>query len=189
VANYKKFSKRWRMPLGFLLALVYVLLARPVPERLIAGLALAFLGLLLRAWAAGHIEKNSQLAIAGPYAFVRNPLYLGSFLIALGFAVACQWIFVFLVVGFFILIYAPNIEQERLTMTSLFPDEYPAYAANVPPFVPRISPWKPAPTTDTHTHTGTGFSPQRYMRHSEWKAALGYIAGCAWLVLRLKLGL
>ncbi len=177
------------MPLGFLLALIYVLFARPVPSRLLPGLALAFCGLLIRAWAAGHIEKNSQLSIAGPYAFVRNPLYLGSFLIALGFALACHWIFVILVIGFFILIYGPNIEQERLTMTSLFPDQYTAYAANVPPIVPRISPWKPVSTTSTGTGTSTGFQPQRYMRHNEWKAALGYIGGCLWLVLRLRLGL
>jgi protein-S-isoprenylcysteine O-methyltransferase Ste14 len=193
------FYKRVRMPLGFLLAAVYVVFARPSENWFIPGLIVAFAGLLIRAWAAGHIEKNSRLSVAGPYAYVRNPLYLGSSLIAIGFAMSCHWLFVVLVVAFFVLIYAPTIEQEKAKMLSLFPEQYPAYAANVPPFIPRTSPWRPEPVVpvvpvvpvapgSSSPPGGTGFSLERYLKHSEWKAALGFFAACAWLVLRMRLG-
>ena len=186
--TYPQLNRRMRMPLGFLLALAYLIFARPVEARFFAGLLIAFTGLLVRAWAVGHIEKNRELSVGGPYAFVRNPLYLGSFLLALGFAFATHWIFIPLVVGFFVLIYAPTIEQESATMLSLFPEQYPAYAANVPQFVPRITPWRPDSVTNPGT-TVSGFSMSRYLRYSEWKAGLGFLAACTWLVLRLKLGL
>ena len=186
--NYAQFIKRARMPLGFLLALCYIIFARPSHDRMIPGLAVALCGLIVRAWSAGYIEKNSRLAIAGPYAYVRNPLYLGSFLLAAGFALAWNWLFLLVVIAFFVAIYAPTIEQEKLTMTSLFPDQYPAYAANVPPFVPRYTPWRPGASA-VAGDAAPRFSLARYMRHSEWKAALGFAGGCLWLFLRLKLGL
>lgn len=188
--NYGELSRRARLPLGFLLGGVFILFARPNPALLPAGLAVALVGLLLRAWAAGYIEKNSALSTGGPYAHVRNPLYLGSFLLALGFALACSWWFVLMVAAFFVLIYAPTIRQERLVMSRLFPAEYPAYEANVPLFVPRPTPWRaaslPLPAGGS---TPARFAFSRYLRHSEWKAALGFLGGTAWLVLRLKLGL
>jgi protein-S-isoprenylcysteine O-methyltransferase Ste14 len=183
-----KVSRKARLPLGFLFALVYLLFARPDPRLLPVGLAIALAGLFVRGWAAGHIEKNSQLSVTGPYAHVRNPLYLGSFLLALGFALASHWLFVVMVLAFFILIYAPTIAQERLKMISLFPDQYPAYEAHVPMFVPRPTPWRPGPAAVSHG-PARQFSLSRYMRHSEWKAALGFVAASLWLVLRLKLGL
>jgi protein-S-isoprenylcysteine O-methyltransferase Ste14 len=150
------------------------------------GLLLAAGGLAIRAWAAGHIDKNHRLSVAGPYAYVRNPLYLGSFFLALGFALTWNRWFVLLVIAFFVFIYAPTIRQERNTLAGLFPDEYPAYEDNVPLFIPRATPWKPNTEAEAAT---AGFTLERYLRHAEWKAALGFAAGSAWLVLRLKLGL
>ncbi|HEU4837195.1 MAG TPA: methyltransferase, partial [Pyrinomonadaceae bacterium] len=80
--------QRWRVPLGFLCGAAFIFFARPTPRALLIGASVSVLGLALRAWAAGHIRKNAQLATSGPYAFTRNPLYLGSFLLGLGFTIA-----------------------------------------------------------------------------------------------------
>src|SRR5207253_870079 len=80
--------QRWRVPLGFACAALFLVLARPRPLTLIIGGAVALPGLALRTWASGHLRKNDALAVSGPYAYTRNPLYLGSFLIGLGFTIA-----------------------------------------------------------------------------------------------------
>src|SRR3982751_6758022 len=80
--------QRWRVPLGFVCGALFIFFARPTPKALVAGASVSILGLAIRAWAAGHIRKNAQLATSGPYAFTRNPLYLGSFLLGLGFTIA-----------------------------------------------------------------------------------------------------
>ena len=81
-------GQRWRVPLGFACAAVFIVLARPTRLSLAAGGGVALVGLALRAWASGHIRKNDRLAVSGPYAHTRNPLYLGSFILGLGFTVA-----------------------------------------------------------------------------------------------------
>jgi len=86
--DYATWASRWRVPMGFGLAALYLLLAQPAPKLLLCGAALAFAGLLLRAWAAGHLSKNQRLACGGPYAYTRNPLYLGSAIMGLGGALA-----------------------------------------------------------------------------------------------------
>ena len=80
--------QRWRVPLGFLCAALFILFARPRPMTLAVGAGVSLLGLLLRAWASGHLRKNDALATSGPYAYTRNPLYLGSFIMGLGFTLA-----------------------------------------------------------------------------------------------------
>src|SRR3989442_13785310 len=80
--------QRWRVPLGFACAALFFLLARPRPLTLIVGAVIALPGLALRAWAVGCLRKNEALATDGPYAYTRNPLYLGSFLMGLGFTIA-----------------------------------------------------------------------------------------------------
>lgn len=176
-------AKTLRLPLGFLLAGLYLLLApRYVTSRSLAiGAAVALVGLLVRAWASGHIMKNDRLATSGPYAFTRNPLYFGSFLIAVGFATAAHWALVAIVALFFLLIYAPTMAREKANISGRFPDAYAQYEQNVPAFFPRPSPWggqgMPA--------EGVGFSFALYMRHGEWKAALGYLGAIAFLLVRL----
>ena len=80
--------QRWRVPLGFLCAILFMVFAQPRPTTLAVGAVVSILGLAIRAWASGHIRKNSALATSGPYAFTRNPLYLGSFLLGVGFTIA-----------------------------------------------------------------------------------------------------
>ena len=179
----RELARRIRVPLGFLLAAGYLVVARPTPLTLIVGASIALAGLLVRAWAAGHIVKNDRLATTGPYAHTRNPLYFGSFLIAAGFAIAAHWSLLLLVIAFFVLVYGPTIRDERVGIRARFPDAYDEWERNVPSFVPRPTPWRAA--TDATAEPG-GFDFNLYMRHGEWRAALGFAAVLAYLILRLQ---
>ena len=180
--TYEQVARRLRLPLGFILAALYVVFGpRPTPLTLVIGAAVALAGLAVRAWAAGHIVKNDRLATTGPYAHTRNPLYFGSFLIASGFAIAAHWSLLLLVVAFFALVYGPTIERERAKVSALFPDAYARWKENVPAFVPRPTAWRDPTGTEADR-----FSPALYMRHGEWKAALGFILVMGWLVLRMR---
>ncbi len=178
--SYSLLAKKLRLPLGFALAGAYLVLARPTMQGLIAGGAIALVGVFVRAWASGHIRKNDRLATSGPYAHTRNPLYFGSFLISAGFAAAAHWSLLILVALFFALIYVPTMERERANIAERFPDAYAAYAANVPMFVPRLTPWRGGETSTS------GFSSELYLKHGEWKAALGYAGALALLVVKTK---
>ncbi|MFN8572532.1 MAG: isoprenylcysteine carboxylmethyltransferase family protein [Gemmatimonadaceae bacterium] len=172
-------AKRLRLPLGFLLSFAYLALARPSVVTLVLGAGVALVGVVIRAWASGHIMKNDRLATSGPYAHTRNPLYFGSFLLAAGFAIAAHWSLLLLVIAFFVLIYGPTMEREKANIRGRFPGAYDEYEANVPAFVPRVSPW--TPTTGSEPNP---FSVALYMKHGEWKALLGYLGAVSWLALR-----
>jgi len=148
---------------------------------LVLGGAVAFIGLLIRGWASGHIVKNDQLATTGPYAHTRNPLYFGSFLIAAGFAIAAHWSLLLLVIAFFVLIYWPTIERERDFVRGKFPEGYAEWEQHVPVFVPRVTPWASA---SGGSGADSSFSWPLYMRHKEWKAALVFTLAIAWLSYR-----
>jgi protein-S-isoprenylcysteine O-methyltransferase Ste14 len=154
---------------------------------LAVGGAIALAGVFVRAWASGHISKNERLATGGPYAHTRNPLYFGSFLIAAGFAVAAHWALLLVVLAFFVLIYAPTMERERANISGRFPEDYEVYAANVPAFVPRPTPWRGGATADLPP--SGGFSFDLYMKHGEWKAGLTYVLVMAWLAWRTVAGI
>src|SRR6476469_7527391 len=120
--------QRWRVPLGFLCGAAFIFLARPTPKVLAIGASVSLLGLAIRAWAAGHIRKNAELATSGPYAFTRNPLYLGSFFLGLGFTVASgRWELALLFAALFLGIYFPVMGVEASTMAELFGQQYEAY--------------------------------------------------------------
>ena len=87
-SKFVKFLQRIRVFSGFVIAIVFLVFSRPTPVTLAVGLSVALIGVLLRAWACGHLRKSSELDVSGPYAHTRNPLYLGTFIIALGFGVA-----------------------------------------------------------------------------------------------------
>ncbi|MCA1592288.1 MAG: isoprenylcysteine carboxylmethyltransferase family protein [Acidobacteria bacterium] len=176
--------QRWRVPLGFACALVLILLAQPRPLTLAAGGAVALLGLLLRAWSAGHIRKNAQLATSGPYAYTRNPLYLGSFVLGLGFTVAAAsslWLWLLLggiFAALFLGIYLPVMRVEATTLAELFGDDYRSYARAVPLLFPRLTPYR------TTENAGAKFDASLYVRYREYRAALGLLL--AWSVLAFK---
>jgi protein-S-isoprenylcysteine O-methyltransferase Ste14 len=179
----RELARRIRVPLGFLLGAGYLVVARPTPLTLIVGAAVAFAGLLVRAWAAGHIVKNDRLATTGPYAHTRNPLYFGSFLIAAGFAIAAHWSLLLFVIAFFVLIYGPTIRDERVGIRARFPEAYDEWERHVPSFLPRPTPWRRAAAGPDDPG---GFDFDLYMRHGEWRAALGFTAVLVYLILRMR---
>lgn len=170
--------QRWRVPLGFLCAAIFLLLARPRLSTLLAGSIVSIFGLFLRAWAAGHIRKNDQLAISGPYAHTRNPLYLGSFFLGLGFTIgAGRWFLGLLFAALFLGIYLPVMRVESRTMHQLFGDAFSDYASTVPLFFPRLTPYRSgAPKVR--------FDRRLYLRYREYEAALGLLV--AWGLLAVK---
>ena len=139
ITTWSRVARRIRVPLGFIFAAVFVLLARPTKISLIAG-ALAMLpGLILRGLASGHVQKDKQLTISGPYAYTRNPLYLGSLLMAAGFAIAAQsWWIVAIMLAMFASIYVPVIAGEERYLRQAFPG-YDDYARHVPRLLPRLT--------------------------------------------------
>lgn len=147
------------------------------------GLVLVVPGLWLRAYAAGYVKKNAELTRTGPYAYTRNPLYLGSMSIAAGFAVAAgRWWLVVLLVAMFLAIYLPTILSEEEFLRGAFP-QFEEYAQRVPRLLPRLT---PARFADTERGIGR-FSPERYRHHREYNASIGAAALYVALILRIWL--
>ena len=171
--------QRWRVPLGFLSAVLFISLAKPRPVTLAIGGGVSILGLALRAWAAGHIRKNTALATSGPYAYTRNPLYLGSFLLGLGFTIgAGRWVLAIVFALLFLGIYFPVMRVESATLGELFGESYERYAAEVPLFFPRL-------TRNRMNNPGViKFDRSLYMRYREYRATLGLLI--AWILLAAK---
>ncbi|NNF29171.1 MAG: isoprenylcysteine carboxylmethyltransferase family protein [Gemmatimonadetes bacterium] len=143
---------------------------------------MALAGLAVRAWAAGQLQKDKALTVSGPYAHTRNPLYLGSFLIGLGVTLAGGvWGFVALFLAFFLIVYRRTMERESAKLELHFGEAFVRYREAVPLFVPRSTPYRPAAELG---QTPTRFSLDRYLRNKEWEAALGAVAGFAFLALR-----
>ena len=178
MAEWPRVARRVRVPLGFAFAVVYFWLARPNWRWLALGLVLIVPGLLVRALASGHVRKNEALATSGPYAYTRNPLYLGSLLLAIGFAVAARswWVGAVLVAMFFA-IYLPVIREEEKFLREKFP-EFGEYARRVPRMFPSIIP-------ATAERDRGGFSIDLYLKHREYNATLGVIAMLAALVVKM----
>lgn len=177
--SYRDWAARRRVPLGFAFAVVYLIFCQPTPVLLATGGVIAFLGLTLRAFASGHLEKNQALAISGPYAFTRNPLYLGSFVLGAGFAVAGgSWPIAVAFGIFYPLIYWPVMRREEDSLRGKFARAYENYARTVPLFFPR---WPGVPSS------GVKFRWERYRKNHEYQAALGFAAGIIFLALKFKL--
>lgn len=172
----KRLLQRVRVPLGFLFAAVFLVFARPEFMTLTIGGLIALAGLSIRAWASGHIRKNQNLAISGPYAYTRNPLYLGSFILGLGFTIASGvWWLGLIFVALFLGIYLPVMRVESEDLTRLFGEEYAEYAVKVPLFFPRLTAFK---------KFDAKFDIELYMRYREYRAALGLLF--AWMILLAK---
>jgi protein-S-isoprenylcysteine O-methyltransferase Ste14 len=175
-------SDRWiRLRAVWLLAILFFWFARPTPMLLAAGALVALVGLAVRAWAAGFIQKDTELATDGPYAFTRNPLYLGSLLLGLGAVLAGgSWIFGVVFIAFFALVYGRTMKREEALLEELFGDRYRRYASSVPLLAPRMPRYRPAEPTDA-----ARFSAARYWSHREYHALLGTLAGFALLAVKL----
>jgi len=177
VADWSTVARRIRVPLGFAFAIVYVWLARPTPLSILAGALIVLPGIGLRALASGHVKKNEELTTTGPYAYVRNPLYLGSLIMALGFTVAARspWILL-IMVAMFVAIYLPVICTEETYLRQVF-TSFDDYAQNVPRLLPRLRAY----------NRGGSFSSELYWQHREYNAILGSAAIIAVLIVKLML--
>ncbi len=180
---WQRIARRIRVPLGFLVAALFLLLARPTPASLAGSLALVLPGLLLRAYASGYVNKNEELATTGPYAYTRNPLYLGSMLIAFGFALSSRsLVLAVLLIALFLSIYLPTILSEEQFLRTRFPG-FESYCRAVPRLLPRLTP-APSPAGP---RTRGRFSRELYLRHREYNSAIGAVALYAALLGRLLL--
>ncbi len=188
-AGWQRIARRIRVPLGFVTAAVFLVSARPSWRTLAWSLLLVLPGLWLRAYAAGYVKKNAELTRTGPYAYTRNPLYLGSMGMAAGFAVAAGaispdrwWLMVFLV-GMFLAIYIPTILSEEAFLRATFAG-FETYAGKVPRLLPRLT-----AARFEGPDVGAGmFRKERYLHHREYNAAMGAAAIYAAFVLRIWLG-
>jgi protein-S-isoprenylcysteine O-methyltransferase Ste14 len=180
MAEWSQIARRIRVPLGFLFAVLYFLLARPSWRSMMLGTIGVVAGLLMRALASGHVRKNETLATSGPYAYTRNPLYLGSLVMGLGFCIAARswWVGVALVVMFFA-IYIPVIRDEEAFLRRRFP-EFEEYARRVPRMLPSMTPL-------SSNAPPAGFSLDLYLKHREYNALLGALAMMAALIVKMEL--
>ena len=172
--TWQKIARRIRVPLGFLAAALYLFTLwqrAPRADAIAWSLALVLPGLWLRGYASGYVKKNRELAVTGPYAHTRNPLYLGSMLMAAGFALALEsWLVAVVLALGFAIIYIPVIASEERFLRATFP-EFGEYCRQVPRLIPRLTPAKPA--GDRANESAGGFSLDLYVRHREYNAAIG----------------
>jgi protein-S-isoprenylcysteine O-methyltransferase Ste14 len=168
---------RLRVPSSFLIAIVFGWFSNPTPASLAAGIPISLAGLALRAWAAGCLAKNRELATGGPYAHLRNPLYVGTLLVAAGLVVAARSpLLAGITAAVFLLVYLPVIQLEEQHLRRLFP-EYADYADRVPPLWPR---WRRLSGRNPNP-----FRWQLYLKNQEYQAGAGYAAGMLYLFYRV----
>jgi protein-S-isoprenylcysteine O-methyltransferase Ste14 len=161
---------RWRVRLGYLVAVIMLVVARPTPRSIIMGGLVGLLGLAVRGYAAGYLHKQEILSTTGPYAYTRNPLYLGSSFLALGAAIAMRsWIGGALLLVYFSLVYSFVMRREERELRSKHHAAFEAYAAAVPLFFPRFT---------SHLHSAVspgGFSWAQYKKNHEYEATIGFL--------------
>jgi protein-S-isoprenylcysteine O-methyltransferase Ste14 len=175
--KYADIVQRLRVASGFLLLLAFAWLSNPTSHSILVGVPISLAGLAIRAWAAGHLVKNQQLATAGPYAYMRNPLYAGTLLTAAGIVVACRSLALGAIfVAVFVSVYLPVIELEEQHLRILFPN-YAEYASRVNRFLP-FRRW---------TGRKQRFSGSVYWRNEEYKALLGFAIAICWMIFKMWL--
>lgn len=174
--SWTRIARRIRVPLGFVFTAIFLWLAKPTAKSVLIGSALIIPGLAIRALASGHVKKNEELTTTGPYAYTRNPLYLGSLVLTLGFAISARswWIGAGLIL-IFLTIYLPVIHGEEVFLKEHFPG-YPEYALRVPRLLPSIP---------SAACSAGAFSWELYCKHREYNATLGAAALIAALVAKL----
>ena len=165
-----KWIARWRVRLGYLLAIAVLFFARPNPKSVAIGAAIGILGLWVRAYAAGYLKKQEVLTTTGPYAYTRNPLYLGSAVLAAGAAWAMHSLISASILGvYFAVVYYVVMRREESELRGHFGEAFEAYARRVPLFFPRLMPVRMEATS------AGAFSFAQYEKNHEYQAALGFV--------------
>ncbi len=159
---------QYRVRLGFIAAAAAFALAQPTPRSLLMGSAVTLVGEALRIWAAGHLEKGREVTASGPYRLTRHPLYVGSSIIGLGFAIAAARILVLvLVVVYLAFTIGAAIRREESHLTEKFGSAYPEY--------------RDGRTSDDVRR----FSLARVKRNREYRAVLGLVVALALLAWKV----
>jgi protein-S-isoprenylcysteine O-methyltransferase Ste14 len=181
MAAATNFWIRWRVRFGYPVALVYLALARPTTRSLLIGAAIAIVGLVIRAWAAGHLRKHEALAVGGPYAFTRNPLYFGSVILAAGFVVAGWSIWAAVAVAAYLALFYPAVmKREETELQQHYGEDFRQYASAVPLF------WPSFRRFTSSAGGAESFSGHLYRRNREYQAAIGFLLGLAALWARMR---
>lgn len=176
MVDKKRLLQRIRIPLGFLFAAVFLVFARPSGLSLAVGGGIALVGLAIRAWASGHIRKARELAVTGPYAYTRNPLYLGSLILGVGFTIASGvWWLALLFTALFLGVYLPVMKVEAEDIRHIFGGAYDEYERNVPIFIPGVR-------RQPNIHAKFDF--RLYLQYREYRAAIGAVVAVGVLALK-----
>jgi protein-S-isoprenylcysteine O-methyltransferase Ste14 len=175
MTSWKKFAQRTRVPAGTILGILFILLMHPSVRSLWIGGAIALVGAFLRLWAAGHIEKGTVLTQSGPYAYTRNPLYLGSFVMAFGVIVAGQGYWLLPVFGaFFVIFYFPVMKAEEQELFGGYGEKFIEYSKRVPLFFPGFC---------KANNVSSTFLWSRVIRNREHRTFAGLILAEAFLIV------
>jgi protein-S-isoprenylcysteine O-methyltransferase Ste14 len=170
VSPAESFFFRWRVRLGYPLAIVVLGFAWPTPRSIAAGVLIGTIGLWLRAYAAGYLHKQELLTVTGPYAYTRNPLYLGSAILAAGVAVATRsWIAAALLFAYFAVFYSFVMRREERELSARHGAAFEEYANAVPLFFPRLT------AANVGAKFWGAFSFRQYKKNHEWQAAAGFL--------------
>ena len=176
-SSISKKLQKLRVPMGFLTAILFLALSRPDSATMLIGLPVALIGIAIRAWASGHLRKNKVLTVSGPYAYTRNPLYLGSFILAIGLVICGGvWWLGLILLSLFLIIYLPVMKAEIGEMRQLFPQDFPDFEANVPLFIPRLTPWK---------REDVVFDSSLYLKYREYRALIGLLIVATILTIKI----
>jgi protein-S-isoprenylcysteine O-methyltransferase Ste14 len=181
--NWPQFASRWRVRLSYPLAIVVLWFARPTPPRIVCGAFVGAIGLLVRAYAAGYLRKQQVLTTGGPYAYTRNPLYLGSAILAAGAAIAMSsWLSAILLALYFALVYSVVMKREEQELRVQHGVQFERYARTVPLFLPRLTP------ADLSPQAAGAFSFAQYKNNREYRAAIGFLLLLVllWEIWRLR---
>lgn len=177
-------ASRWRVRLGYPLAIVVLWLARPTPPSIMCGALVGAIGLFVRAYAAGYLHKQQVLTMSGPYAYTRNPLYLGSAILAAGAAIAMRsWLSAVILATYFAVLYSVVMKSEEQELRTQHGAAFEEYARSVPLFVPRLTP------ANLPSESPRAFSFEQYKKNREYRAVIGFLLFLAlwWEIWRLRL--
>jgi protein-S-isoprenylcysteine O-methyltransferase Ste14 len=166
--NLKSAIYRWRVRGGFIGILLAIVLAKPDLTSILIGMAISLFGLFIRTWAAGHLKKEKELTISGPYKYTRNPLYVGNLILGIGTVVGSRswWMLAFFS-AYFLLFYPVAIKNERERMKKFFPREYEDYKRKVPLFFPSLKPLS--------SQQKNKFNRKLYKKNKEYRALIGSV--------------
>jgi hypothetical protein len=164
------FFVRWRVRLGYPLAIAVLGFSRPTPRSILLGAAVGAVGLCVRAYAAGFLHKQEVLTVTGPYAYTRNPLYLGSAVLALGAGIAARsWISTLVLIVYFAVFYSMVMQREAKDLRLRHGVPFEEYAGAVPLILPRLTAAK------LPGDSASSFSFAQYKKNHEWQAAIGFL--------------